>query len=111
MDVKGRDLISGVPKSIELTAPEVREALHDCARGILEAVKATLEKTPPELAGDISERGIVLAGGGAGIRGLDTMLREEVGIPVFVADEPLLAVVKGAGMVLEDLDGYKSILM
>jgi rod shape-determining protein MreB len=111
MDMKGRDLITGVPKSIELTCPEVREALSDCARGILEAVKATLEKTPPELAGDISERGIVLAGGGAYLRGLDTMLREEVGIPVFVADEPLLSVVKGAGMVLEDLEGYKSLLM
>ncbi len=111
MDMKGRDLISGVPKSIELTAPEVREALSDCARGILEAVKATLEKTPPELAGDISERGIVLAGGGAYLRGLDTMLREELGIPVFVADEPLLAVVKGAGMVLEDIDGYKQLLI
>ena len=104
MDMKGRDLITGVPKSIELTAPEVREALADCARGILEAVKATLEKTPPELAGDISERGIVLAGGGAHLRGLDRLIREEIGIPVFVADEPLLAVVRGVGMVLEDLD-------
>jgi rod shape-determining protein MreB len=89
----------------------VREALADCARSILEAVKATLEKTPPELAGDISERGIVLAGGGALLRGLDAMLREEIGIPVFVADEPLLSVVKGAGMVLEDLEGYRQILL
>jgi rod shape-determining protein MreB len=111
MAVKGRDLISGVPKSIELTAPEVRDALADCARSILEAVKATLEKTPPELAGDISDRGIVLAGGGAGLRGLATMLREEIGIPAFVADEPLLSVVKGAGMVLEDIEGYKQILI
>jgi rod shape-determining protein MreB len=111
MDMKGRDLITGVPKSIELSSVEVREALSDCARGILEAVKATLEKTPPELAGDISERGIVLAGGGANLRGLDTMLRKEVGIPVFVADEPLLSVVKGAGMVLEDLPSYKSLLI
>ncbi len=111
MDMKGRDLITGVPKSIELIGPEVREALADCARSILEAIKATLEKTPPELAGDISERGIVLAGGGAYLRGLDTMLREEIGIPVFVADEPLLAVVNGAGMVLEELDGYKSLLV
>jgi len=111
MDMKGRDLITGVPKSIELTAPEVREALADCARGILEAVKATLEKTPPELAGDISERGIVLAGGGAHLRGLDRLIREEIGIPVFVADEPLLAVVRGVGMVLEDLDSYGGILM
>jgi rod shape-determining protein MreB and related proteins len=111
MDMKGRDLITGVPKSIELSMPEVREALADCARSILGAVKETLEKTPPELAGDISERGIVLAGGGALLRGLDTLLREEIGIPVFVAEEPLLAVVKGAGMVLEDLDGYRQILL
>lgn len=111
MDMKGRDLITGVPKSIELTGPEVREALADCARNILEAVKATLEKTPPELAGDISERGIVLAGGGAYLRGLDTLLREEVGIPVFVAEDPLLSVVKGAGMVLEDIEGYKGLLI
>jgi rod shape-determining protein MreB len=111
MDMKGRDLVTGVPKSIELTGPEVRESLADCARSILEAVKATLEKTPPELAGDISDRGIVLAGGGALLRGLDTMLREEIGIPVFVADEPLLSVVRGAGLVLEDLDGYKSMLI
>lgn len=111
MDMKGRDLITGVPKSIELTGGEVREALADCARGILEAIKATLEKTPPELAGDISERGIVLAGGGANLRGLDTLIRAEVGIPVFVADEPLLAVVKGVGMVLEDLPGYRNILL
>lgn len=111
MDMKGRDLISGVPKSIELTVPEVREALSDCARRILEGIKATLEKTPPELAGDISDRGIVLAGGGAYLHGLDTMLREEIGIPVFVADEPLLAVVKGAGTVLEDIDAYKSLLI
>jgi rod shape-determining protein MreB len=111
MDMKGRDLISGVPKSIELTKREVREALSDCARGILEAVKATLEKTPPELSGDISERGIVLAGGGANLRGLDVLLREEVGIPVFVAEDPLLSVANGAGMVLDDIDGYKGLLI
>ena len=111
MDMKGRDLITGVPKSIELTASEVREGLADAARGILEAVKATLEKTPPELAGDISERGVVLAGGGAYLGGLDEMLRAEIGVPVFVADEPLLAVVRGVGMVLEDLDSYKTVLL
>ncbi|MBN1960361.1 MAG: rod shape-determining protein [Deltaproteobacteria bacterium] len=111
IDMKGRDLISGVPKSIEVTSAEMREALADCTRAVLEAVKATLEKTPPELAGDISERGIVLAGGGALLRGLDTMLREELGIPVFIADEPLLAVAKGAGMVLEDVTGYKQLLI
>ncbi len=110
-EMKGRDLITGVPKSVELTAQEVRDALSDCARGILEAVKATLEKTPPELAGDISDRGVVLAGGGAHLRGLDSMLRDEIGIPVFVAEEPLLAVVRGAGMVLEEVESYKALLL
>ncbi len=110
MDMKGRDLITGVPKAVALSAAEVREALQDCARRILEEVKATLEATPPELAGDISERGIVLAGGGANLRGLDHMLRQEIGIPVFVADEPLLAVVRGAGMVLDDLESYQGLL-
>ncbi len=110
MDMKGRDLITGVPRSIELTSGDVREALADCARSILDAVKATLEKTPPELAGDISERGLVLAGGGANLRGLDEMIRQEIGIPVFVADEPLLAVVRGAGKVLEEPDSYRPIL-
>ncbi|MEC9466105.1 MAG: rod shape-determining protein [Myxococcota bacterium] len=111
MDMKGRDLISGVPKSIELRAGDVREALSDCARAILDAVKATLEKTPPELAGDISERGLVLAGGGAHLAGLDNMIREEIGIPVMVAEDPLLAVVRGAGMVLEDVESYRPILL
>jgi rod shape-determining protein MreB len=110
-EMKGRDLISGVPKSVALTAREVRESLSDCARGILEAIRATLEKTPPELAGDISDRGLVLAGGGANLRGLDVMLREALGVPVFVAEDPLLAVVKGAGMALEELEVYRPILM
>ncbi len=111
MDMKGRDLITGVPKSIELTEPEVREALSDCGRSILEVVKATLEKTPPELSADIADRGIVLTGGGAYLRGLDILMREDIGIPVFVADEPLLTVVRGAGMVLEDIDGYSALLI
>ncbi|MCK5689299.1 rod shape-determining protein [Myxococcota bacterium] len=110
MDMKGRDLISGVPKAIELTMGEVREALSDCARSIVGAVKDTLEKTPPELSGDISDRGIVLAGGGANLRGLDLLLRDELSIPAFKAEEPLLAVARGTGMVLEDLDAYKILL-
>ena len=111
MYMKGRDLITGVPRSIELTSGDVREALADCARGVVQAVKATLEKTPPELAGDISERGLVLAGGGGYLRGLDCMIREEIGIPVFVAEEPLLAVVRGVGMVLEEVEAYQSVLL
>ncbi len=111
MEIKGRDLISGVPKSITITSQDIRDSLADVVRGILEAVKATLEKTPPELSGDISERGLVLAGGGAMLAGLDEVLREELGIPVVVSDQPLLAVVNGAGKVLEDLAQFRNLLM
>ncbi|MCC6806983.1 MAG: rod shape-determining protein [Deltaproteobacteria bacterium] len=111
MEIKGRDLISGVPKSIQITSQDIRDSLADVVRGILEAVKATLEKTPPELSGDISERGLVLAGGGAMLAGLDEVLREELGIPVVVSDQPLLAVVNGAGKVLEDLTTFRNLLM
>jgi rod shape-determining protein MreB len=111
MEIKGRDLISGVPKSIAITSQDIRDSLADVVRGILEAVKATLEKTPPELSGDISERGLVLAGGGAMLTGLDEVLREELGIPVVVSDQPLLAVVNGAGKVLEDLPTFRNLLM
>jgi rod shape-determining protein MreB len=111
MEVKGRDLISGVPRMISITSQDIRDALADVVRGIIEAVKATLEKTPPELSGDISERGLVLAGGGASLAGLDEVLREEIGIPVVVAETPLLAVVNGTGLVLDDLEGYKNLFL
>lgn len=110
MEVKGRDLISGVPKSITITGVDVREALNDTVHHIVEAAKSVLERTPPELSADLAERGIVLAGGGASLAGLDLVLREETGIPVFVAEEPLLAVVNGVGMVLDDLDRYRGLL-
>ena len=109
MDIKGRD-ISGVPRSIRIKAEEVREALFDSARSIVESIKAALENTPPEIAGDIFDRGIVLAGGGGQLGGLDTLIRKEVGIPVFIAENPLLAVVKGVGEVLENLDLYRRLL-
>jgi len=110
MEVKGRDLISGVPKSITITGLDVREALADTSHAIVEAAKAVLERTPPELSADLAERGIVLAGGGAGLPGLDIVLREETGIPVFVAENPLLSVVIGVGMVLDDLERYRGLL-
>ena len=110
MEVKGRDLISGVPKSITITGVDVREALADTTHAIVEAAKAVLERTPPELSADLAERGIVLAGGGASLPGLDIVLREETGIPVFVAESPLLAVVTGVGMVLDDLERYRGLL-
>ncbi len=104
MDIRGRDLVAGVPRTLTVTSPEIREALSDPLSGIVEAVKVTLERTPPELAGDIADRGIVLAGGGALLKNLDTLLREETGLPVCLAEDPLSAVVLGAGKALEELD-------
>ncbi len=104
MEIKGRDVISGVPKSIVITEDEIREALKEPVNIILQTVKTTLENTPPELAADIVDRGIVLAGGGALLRGLDRLISEETGLPVIVADDPLTAVVRGAGKILDDID-------
>ncbi len=104
MEIKGRDLVAGVPRTLTVSSDEVREALSEPVNGIVDAVKMTLERTPPELAGDIADRGIVLAGGGALLKNLDTLLREETGLPVFLAEDPLSAVVVGAGKALESLD-------
>ncbi len=104
MEIKGRDLVAGVPRTLTVSSDEVRDALAEPVNGIVEAVKLTLERTPPELAGDIADRGIVLAGGGALLKNLDTLLREETGLPVFLAEDPLSAVVIGAGKALESLD-------
>src|SRR5688572_29645755 len=110
METKGRDLISGVPRSIKFTGDDVMEALADVVHVVVEAARSVLERTPPELSADLAERGIVLVGGGAQIAGLDKVLREETGIPVIVAEDPLLAVVNGVGIVLEDLDRYRGLL-
>jgi rod shape-determining protein MreB len=104
MDIKGRDLVAGVPRTLTVSSDEIREALAEPVNAIVEAVKVTLERTPPELAGDIADRGIVLAGGGALLKRLDQLLREETGLPVFLAEDPLGAVVAGAGKALEELD-------
>ena len=104
MDIKGRDLVAGVPRTLTVSSDEIRDALAEPVNAIVEAVKVTLERTPPELAGDIADRGIVLAGGGALLKNLDTLLREETGLPVFLAEDPLSAVVIGAGKALEELD-------
>jgi rod shape-determining protein MreB len=104
MEVKGRDLISGIPKAIHVTEDEIREALQETVGLILDTIKVTLENTPPELAADIVDRGIVLAGGGALLRGLDILIREQTGVPVIVPDEPLTAVVRGCGMMLDKLE-------
>ncbi|HBR14591.1 MAG TPA: rod shape-determining protein [Candidatus Omnitrophica bacterium] len=100
MDVRGRDLISGLPKTISITSVEIREALHDPVLAIVEGSKMTLEQTPPELAADLIDRGIVMAGGGSLLRGLDKKIAEETGLPVHVADDPLTAVVLGTGQML-----------
>jgi rod shape-determining protein MreB len=110
MEIKGRDLISGVPKSIRITSADVREALADTVQLIVEAARSVLERTPPELSADLAERGIIIVGGGANLAGLDIVLREETGIPVLISEDPLLAVVNGTGMVLEDLDRYRGLL-
>lgn len=110
MELKGRDLISGVPRSIRITGADVREALADTVQLMVEATRSVLERTPPELSADLAERGLVLVGGGAGLVGLDKVLREETGIPAIVAEDPLLAVVNGVGMVLEDLERYRGLL-
>jgi rod shape-determining protein MreB len=111
MHVKGRDLVAGIPKTIEITSEEVREAISEPVNTIVEAVRVALEKTPPELAADIVDKGIVLAGGGALIRNLDILLREETGLPVMIADDPLCAVVYGSGKALDQIEILTSVAM
>ncbi len=110
MEVKGRDLINGVPKSLVLDDAEVLEAMTEPVNAIVEGVKNCLSDTPPEMAADIADKGIMLTGGGALLRGLDELIREETGLPVTVAEEPLLCVVLGSGRVLEELDKLKGVL-
>ncbi|HEX3468018.1 MAG TPA: rod shape-determining protein [Candidatus Elarobacter sp.] len=97
MEIRGRDLINGLPKTVKITSEEVREALSEPVQAIVEAVKSVLEKTPPELAADIIDRGVILTGGGALLRGLDTLLGEVTGIPVIVAEDPMSCVAIGTG--------------
>ncbi len=104
MDVKGRDLVSGIPKTLTVNSDEIREAMSEPISTIIEAVRITLERTPPELAADIVDKGIVLAGGGAYLKNLDLLLREETGLPVLIAEDPLSCVVLGSGAVLDQLD-------
>ena len=111
MEVKGRDLISGIPKTIYITEEEVREALQESVAIILDTIKVTLENTPPELASDIIDKGIVLAGGGALLRGLDILIRENTGVPVFVPEDPLTAVVRGCGAMLDKLDLLRKVAL
>lgn len=109
--MRGRDLVSGLPREVVINDEQVREALSRSVRTIVTTVKTTIEETPPELVADIMERGIVLAGGGALLRGLDKLLAEHTQIPVVIADDPLTCVVRGTGLVLEDIDALKDVLV
>ncbi len=111
IEVKGRDLVAGVPKITEVSSIEIREALNPPVAQMVEAVKVALEKTAPELSSDILERGIFLTGGGALIKGLDERIRVETGVPVHIAEDSLTAVAKGTGKVLEDLDKYRKVML
>lgn len=110
MEVKGRDLVTGLPRTITVTSEEIRRALQEPVRAIVDKVKDVLEQTPPELAADIVERGIVLTGGGALLRGIDRLLQEETGIPVHVAEDPISCVAIGAGRALEEIEALKRAL-
>ena len=111
MEIRGRDLTDGLPRNIQISSVQVQEAMGESIQKIVEVVKSTLEKTPPELAADIMEKGIVLAGGGALIQNLDKLLSVETGMPVYVAEEPLDCVVRGTGKTLEDLENLKAVLI
>ncbi len=110
-EVRGRDLVSGLPRTVSVTSADVRRALEEPLQAIVDAVRGTLDRTPPELAGDIMDRGIVLTGGGALLRGLDARIRHETGMPVHVADEPLISVALGAGRCVEEYEALQQLLV
>jgi len=111
IEIRGRDLISGLPKNLSVSSSEITEALKEPVNSIVDSIKFTLEKTPPELAADIMDRGIMLTGGGALLSGLDQLIKEETGMPVHIAENPLDCVVKGAGKVLEEINVLKKVLI
>jgi len=110
MDVKGRDLVSGIPKTVHVTSQEIRECIQEPIQSVVEAVRRALEITPPELSSDIVDRGIVMTGGGALIRGLDRLIQHETNLPIHVDEEPLSCVVRGVGKILDDLQKYRTVL-
>jgi rod shape-determining protein MreB len=109
MEVKGRDLGAGLPKTLSIRSEEIREALKEPLSSILESIRITLERCPPELSADLVERGIVMAGGGALLRGIDRLVAKETGLPVHIADDPLSAVAEGTGRVLQELAFLKRV--
>lgn len=111
IEVKGRDLLEGIPRMIEVSSADIRESLQQSVQLIIEAIMNLLERTPPELSADIFDRGIILTGGGALLKGLDERIARETRLPVHIADDPLTAVVRGSGKVLENLQDYSSVLL
>ncbi|HLB34323.1 MAG: rod shape-determining protein [Verrucomicrobia bacterium RIFCSPHIGHO2_12_FULL_41_10] len=109
MDVKGRDLVAGLPKTIAITSKEIRDALMEPVSTIVDAVRVTLERCPPELSADLVDRGVVLAGGGALLRGLDQLIAQETGLPVHIAEDPLSAVVEGTGRALQEIEFLQAV--
>jgi rod shape-determining protein MreB len=110
MEIKGRNLLNGLPENIIINSSEIRDALVEPLSRVIEAIKSALEETPPELAADIIDQGITLAGGGALLRGLDKLINRETGMPVYIAEYPLDCVAEGTGKVLEDIDKYQDSL-
>src|SRR6266542_4431483 len=110
MEVKGRDLVSGIPKIVRVHSSEIREAVQEPIQQIVDAVRRALEITPPELASDIVDRGIVMTGGGALIRGLDLLLQQETGLPIHLDEDPMTCVVRGAGRILDAPEKYRNVL-
>jgi rod shape-determining protein MreB len=111
MEVKGRDLVSGIPKTVRVHSQEIRECIQEPIQQVVDAVRRALEITPPELASDIVDRGIVMTGGGALIRGLDDLLQHETSLPIHIDEEPLSCVVRGTGRILDDMQRFQSVLM
>ena len=109
--VRGRDLVTGLPREVVVTDGDVREAINNSISGLIDGIKEVLETTPPEILADVMQRGIILSGGGALLSGLDTLLHNELKMPIYIAEDPLSAVARGAGVVLEDLDYYKEVLI
>ena len=110
MEVKGRDIVSGIPKTVKVGSAEVRESIQEPVAAVVDAVRMALERTPPELASDIVDRGIVMTGGGALLKGLDSLLRENTSLPINVDEEPLTCVVRGTGRILDDPEKYRGVL-
>jgi len=111
IEVKGRDIITGIPKTVAVHSSEIRESIQEPIMAIVDAVRLALEKTPPELASDIVDRGVVMTGGGANLRGLDVLLHEETKLPIHIDEEPLTCVVRGTGKILESPDKYWNVLL